>query len=110
MAYFPNGTAGEIYEAEYCSRCIHGMRGEDDPGCAVWLAHLLYSYELCNKKDEPGKVILDLLIPQSENGLGAEQCAMFRPHADAEATEAELRRLANQPQKYAAALAESRAA
>jgi hypothetical protein len=106
MAYFPNGTAGACYEGEYCCHCVH-QRGEDgEGGCVVWLAHLLYSYELCNEKDHPGKVILDLLIPETKDGLGAEQCAMFHARTNEEAEEAERRRLAEQPRKYQAVMAE----
>jgi hypothetical protein len=39
-------------------------------------AHFLYAYDLCNEKEHPGKVILDMLIPvdaQSDTG----KCAMF---------------------------------
>jgi hypothetical protein len=39
----------------------------------VWLAHLLYSYRDCNDKES----ILHILIPESEDGLSAEQCRMF---------------------------------
>lgn len=76
MAYFPNGTAGEAYEAQYCNRCAN----EDDKrGCAVWLAHLLYSYEECNAKSN-AKHMLDLLIPVRADGYPG-QCAMFRERA-----------------------------
>jgi len=76
MGYFPNGTAGEMYEAEYCDRCVH--QKPDDGGCAVFLAHLLHNYEECNKPDS----ILHLLIPLSKDGLGNEQCEMFHPKAE----------------------------
>lgn len=67
MGYFPNGTAGEMYEAQYCSRCIH------DGDCAVMLAHLMHNYAECNKP----KSILHLLIPITKDGLDNEQCKMF---------------------------------
>lgn len=69
MGYFSNGTEGMIYEDHYCAKCIHGQ-DHDDP-CAVWDAHLLYSYELCNSKSNP----LDILIPRK--GITNEQCRMF---------------------------------
>lgn len=75
MAYFPNGTAGDMYEAKYCNRCVHEGR-VDGPGCPVMLAHVLFAYTLCNEKEHPGKVILDLLIPEDEDGY-PKQCAMF---------------------------------
>lgn len=79
MAYFPNGTAGADYEAAYCSKCVH-QGTDEDGGCAIWLAHLLYSYEECGRGSNAAH-ILDLLIPQSKDGLRNEQCRMFRPSA-----------------------------
>ena len=69
MGYFPNGTAGMLYEDAYCSRCVH--QKPDDGGCMVMLLHLLHNYEECNKADS----FLHLLIPREghENG----QCKMF---------------------------------
>lgn len=61
MAYFPNGTAGLSFEEFYCQHCLNKPVREDDD-CPIWSAHLLYSYELCNEKEHPGKVILDMLI------------------------------------------------
>lgn len=77
MAYFPNGTAGEAYEAQWCSKCIHGenYRPSDGKACPIWDAHMLYSYDLCNKTDDPGKVMLDMLIPV--DGVYAGECRMF---------------------------------
>jgi hypothetical protein len=46
---------------------------EEGPGCPVWLAHLLYNYDECNKDES----ILHLLIPRTPDGLGNEQCSMF---------------------------------
>lgn len=71
MGYFSNGTEGEMYEAEYCSRCIH--QKPDEGGCAIWLAHMLHNYEECNKKDS----ILHLLIPRAKDGPWNDQCRMF---------------------------------
>lgn len=67
MGYFSNGSEGEGYEEEYCSRCEH------QDGCAVWLAHMLYNYDECNKENS----ILHLLIPRSKDHLGNERCSMF---------------------------------
>ena len=72
MGYFPNGTAGEIYYDQWCSRCIHEreMReGSDGPGCPIWAAHLLWNY------DDKRKEFLDWFIPR--DGLHNEQCKMF---------------------------------
>jgi hypothetical protein len=75
VGYFSNGTEGAMYEEDYCNRCVH--RGNDeDGGCVVWLAHLMYSYTECNSKSN-AKHILDLLIPPSKDHLYNEQCRMF---------------------------------
>lgn len=81
MGYFSNGTEGECYEEQYCSRCVH--QKIDDGGCAVWFAHLMANYDECNNPDS----ILHMLIPRRKNGVGNEQCAMFhedvsKPHPD----------------------------
>lgn len=68
MGYFPNGTAGEIYRDRFCSRCIHGH------SCTVWLVHMLFNYEECNKPES----ILHHLIPISKQiPVENEQCTMF---------------------------------
>ena len=81
MGYFSNSTEGESYEAQYCVRCVH--HNPDDGGCPVFLAHLLYNYAECNKRNS----ILHMLIPINKEGTGNEQCAMFhedkhKPHPD----------------------------
>jgi hypothetical protein len=69
MGYFSNGTEGEMYRRQYCRRCLHG--DEDDTGCAVWYAHLMWV-------GEAGKAtVLDALIPRSKDGLVNERCLMF---------------------------------
>ena len=78
MGYFPNMTAWEFWAADNCFKCAHWPKGEDDPGCPVEMAHSLYCYELCNEETHPGKVILDMLIPETKDGLGNERCGMFR--------------------------------
>lgn len=72
MAYFSNGSEGDMYESKYCDKCVH--QGDENSGCIIWLIHLCYAYELCNSK-EAGKKILDMLIPQ--DGLFAGKCSMF---------------------------------
>jgi hypothetical protein len=80
MGYFPNGTAGEMFEAEYCSKCVHNT----DAGCPTMMAHVIFGYKLCNAKENEGKQILDMLIPIKDGGWN-DGCAMF--HA---ATQSEL--------------------
>lgn len=77
MGYFSNATEWEYWAGDNCFRCEHWPKGEDDPGCPVELAHMLYNYELCNAGDTPGKAILDMLIPRKK-GCN-ERCAMFQP-------------------------------
>jgi len=67
MGYFSNGAEGADYQEKYCVNCIHYE------GCAVWVAHLLHSYDECNNKDS----ILHILIPRSEDGLSNERCRMY---------------------------------
>jgi hypothetical protein len=67
MGYFSNGTEGEMYEEEYCSKCAHV------DGCAVWDAHMTLNYEECNNEDS----ILHLLIPRSKDGPWNDKCRMF---------------------------------
>lgn len=100
MAYFPNGTSGMMYEERYCWNCVHW----DDGGCPVMQAHTLWNYDQCDETPagKAVKAFLDLMIPTTEDGFGAEQCTMFRACADPEAEAAEQRRLAEQPEKYAA--------
>ncbi len=71
MGYFSNGTEGEMYFEQWCSRCVHRDGPAGDSGCAVWLAHLMSNYSECNKKDS----ILHVLIPR--DGINNGQCAMF---------------------------------
>jgi hypothetical protein len=75
MGYFPNGSSGSDYEAQYCSRCVHQNGPDGTSGCAVWLAHLLDNYDECNQDES----ILDLLIPRTKDGLANERCRMFVP-------------------------------
>jgi hypothetical protein len=70
MGYFSNGTEGDMYEENWCERCLHKSEGE---GCAVMLAHLVFNYE--QHKDDDLKNVLDTLIP-SEGAFNAE-CAMY---------------------------------
>ncbi len=72
MGYFANGTEGDIFERDNCHKCVHE---DDEKGCPVMLAHILFSYDLCNQDEHPGKVMLDMLIPRK--GAFNEPCAML---------------------------------
>ena len=78
MGYFANGTEALMYQEKYCFNCIN-YRDKNDgrgPGCPIWDLHFLYDYELCNDKENIGKIMLDVLIPMTEEGYN-EKCAMF---------------------------------
>ena len=89
MGYFANGTEGTMFEEAWCSRCVHSDISGDreigvDPPCPIWMAHSLFSYELCNSKGK-AKQILDMLIPtemrsaSDGHGYRHNECAMFHP-------------------------------
>lgn len=75
MGYFPNGTSGMIFEEEWCAHCIHE---DDESGCPVMLAHIVYCYT--ENDNKPLMDVLNMLIPQSKEGEpynSAKECAMF---------------------------------
>ena len=74
MGQFSNGTEGMRFEEEFCSRCLH--IGDEEHGCPVVIAHLLYDYQLSQQPEHPGKIILDMLIPIDSEGWN-EACRMF---------------------------------
>lgn len=63
MAYFPNGTAGSVFDAQ-CDKC----RGYDKP-CPVAMAQLNFNYEAVNNEVASG--ILAMLV--EDNGT----CKVF---------------------------------
>ena len=77
MGYFSNGTEVLIYQEKYCFNCKNYIDKKDGrgEGCPIWDLHFLYGYELCNSKSK-GKVMLDYLIPEDEEGMNKE-CSMF---------------------------------
>ena len=78
MAYFSNGTEGEIWQAEHCEHCVNWQG--DPVGCPVWDVHLLYNYDQCPDTlvGQRVQAILDYLIPRSEDKLSNQTCSMFR--------------------------------
>lgn len=72
MAYFPNGTAGELYEERYCSRC----RNNRDDDCPIWTLHLIWNYD--QNSDATKHIALDALIPTTDDGNPGE-CYLFIP-------------------------------
>ena len=75
MGYFPNGSAGDKYVAQWCERCVHD---DADFGCAVWELHLRSS----NSQAE--RAALDVLIPRTADRLGNERCKMFLERREAD--------------------------
>ncbi len=82
MAYFSNGTEGEVYRERFCYRCLHCDVGEDARECPVWSAHWYYAYGQSSNAELSS--VLTMLIPMEphtfKDGLTvnvAGQCAMF---------------------------------
>lgn len=74
MGYFSNATENDLYQEQWCNRCIH--RGPDDgPGCPIMGVHFLYNYEQYKRGNETIRDILQDLIPPE--GVGNGQCKMF---------------------------------
>lgn len=64
MAYFPNGTAGEVFD-EQCCKCKYG-----DKPCPIALVQGMYNYDAVN--NEVATKILDELV--KNNG----DCQMYK--------------------------------
>jgi len=64
MAYFSNGTEGEVFDEE-CAGCIFG-----DKPCPIALVQGMYNYDACN--NDVATKILDKLV--NERG----ECSMKR--------------------------------
>lgn len=86
MAYFPNGTSGDMYTEDWCEQCLNYREDEpDNLGCPVLDLHFAYNYKQCGK----GKIsklyrsILEHFIPTGKDGF-PEKCKMFieNPNAD----------------------------
>lgn len=82
MGYFSNGTEGDIYQTQYCSRCIHDAK----ENCPILAMHLLYNRdqhpEYAKTDEDRGKAIatrdiLTYLIPRREDGFNGE-CRFFK--------------------------------
>lgn len=64
MAYFPNGTSGEVF-TEQCGRCRYG-----GSPCPIYLVQLEFNYKACN--NQIASEILSQLV--KDDGT----CAMFK--------------------------------
>ena len=59
MAYFSNGSEGEVFDEE-CAECILG-----EQPCPIFLVQSEFNYKACN--DPIGREILNCLVTQDEN-------------------------------------------
>lgn len=73
MGYFSNGAEGEMYQEDYCLRCVH--YGDENKGCPIWGIHLFNNYD--GVKDKKIGSILNQLIPRSKDGLSNKRCELF---------------------------------
>lgn len=64
MAYFPNGSSGEVFD-EQCGRCRYG-----EQFCPIWAVQNIYNYDACNN-EVATKILNDLV---KNDGT----CAMFK--------------------------------
>ncbi len=73
MAYFPNGSDGDIYHARYCERCVHWS---DETGCPTWDLHNEWNYDAVGKDADKDKAFaLELLWPR--DGVYNADCRLF---------------------------------
>lgn len=85
MAYFSNGTEGDIFRERNCDLCVHDLHGI----CPVWGLHLSRNYDQCEKTPlgTTTKDILASLIPEDADGF-ARNCSLFHPYTAEEKHEA----------------------
>ena len=58
MAYFANGTEGQIFYDRFCCRC----KRDADQDCPVWLVHILYNSDGANNENS----LLHKMIPEDQ--------------------------------------------
>ena len=71
MAYFPNGSASEMFQGAECRTCVH-----EPDGCAVMDVHLLWNYDQIVdgvRECSLAYVLTDLIDDKKPLG---EMCAM----------------------------------
>lgn len=77
MAYFSNGSEGDGYQEQWCSRCMNWREHSEIPenwGCIVWDLHLCLNYDQC--RDDGIKRVLEHFIPTDDDGYPMV-CRMF---------------------------------
>jgi len=79
MGYFPNGTAGEMYQEEFCSRCVNWRDNGDGRGygCPIIDLHMLWNYNaIGTDADKVKSEALNHFIPIKD--IDNDQCSMFQ--------------------------------
>ena len=79
MGYFPNGTSGDVYQEEYCSRCVNWRDSGDGRGfgCPIIDLHLLWNYDAVGVGANKTKhEALAHFIPI--DGINNARCLMFQ--------------------------------
>lgn len=111
MGYFANGTEGEIFQGEYCAKCVHDLK----QNCPIWLLHLTWNYEQFDGDGEIKKAALDTLIIREHREVPGgfativNRCTMFRPATQEERENAKLPQTAEEELKRLEAWKEGRA-
>ena len=87
MAYFPNGTSGDVYQERWCYRCVNWVEDPDDEGnwgCIVLDLHMAWNYEQCRKTPRARimKQALEHFIPSKDGD--PQKCNMFIVRATAD--------------------------
>ena len=79
MAYFSNGTDGQIYQEEFCLKCVNWVNLNDgrDYGCPIMDAHMVFEIH-----KGPQAEVLRHFIPDStfndDHALCHSECIMFK--------------------------------
>jgi len=85
MAYFANGTEGEIYERNICEGCLNYKLDEesDTYGCPILDLHFMHNYDQFaeHEKDEVGKKRASLIRSILERFISdkTKVCTMYVP-------------------------------
>ena len=76
MAYFSNGTEGEVFDNE-CAECILGEKP-----CPIAGVQMEYNYDACNNKT--ARAILNSLVKQDKSGqyIGCQMKPFLDEHKE----------------------------
>ena len=81
MAYFPNGSSGMQYQAQYCDNCwnYRDLKDGRGHGCPIWDFHMVSNYDQNRNTTVGGfyKDSLEHFIPTKKDGIYADKCTMF---------------------------------